>query len=202
MIKLNAMKIAVIPILFLCATSGLAQVNVSTIQTPYGNATVHSYRPQNYGNYASSFNRSWGYKHKFFVDMKDGRQLMVYNIIDRSDSIAKLVLVNETDSMVIRPADTKLIVTMVYRTNERFEGIPADTTWLFKTVKGKINGYSPLAEKNEFVFAIQKDDGPIVPLTKANLIDLVGTTDPKLLKLIEKEKFVDAIKTYNKNTLR
>lgn len=194
------MKIGVLPFLFFCATPGLAQVNVSTIQTPYGNATVHTYRPQHYGNYSSGFNRNWGYKHKFFVDMKDGRQLMVYNIIDRSDSIAKLVLVNETDSIVIRPADTKLIVTMVYRTNERLEGIPADTTWLFQTVKGKINGYSPLAEKNEYVFAIQKgDDGPIVPLTKANLVDLVGTTDPKILKLIEKEKFVNAIKTYNRN---
>ncbi len=184
------------------ATCASAQVNVSTIRTPYGNATVHTYKPQNYF-YGSTTPRPYrGMKHKFYAEMIDGRQLMANTWIDMTDSVAKLVIDNKTDSIVIRPVDTKMIVTMLYRTNERMEGIPADSCWLFKIVKGPINGYSPFAEKDAYLIAIQKEDGPIVPLNKKNLVELVGTTDPKINKLIEKDDFQKAITTFNKNVVK
>lgn len=178
----------------------VAQVNITTIHTPYGNATVYTHRAQYYNNYGSSAGQAYRPKHKFYVEMKDGRQLLVHNVMDYYDSVAKLVLTRKSDSTItIRPNDTKLIVTMVYRTNERLEGIPADSCWLFKIVKGKINGYSPFAEKDDFVIAIQKgDDGAIVPLNPNNLAEMVGTDDPKINKLVEKKKLVNAIRAYNK----
>lgn len=134
--------------------------------------------------------------------MTDGRQLVANTWINMTGSVAKLVIDNETDSIVITPADTKLVVTILYRTNERMEGIPADSCWLFKIVKGPINAYSPFAEKDAHLIAIQKEGGPIVPLNKENLFELVGTTDPKINKLIEKEDFQKAITTFNKNEVR
>ncbi len=187
--------------LFLTISLTMAQVNITTIRTPYGNANVYTHRPQYYNYYGSSSGQVIRPKHKFYVEMKDGRQLLVHNIMNYYDSIAKLELKTKSDStIIIKPSDTKLIVTMVYRTNERLEGIPADSCWLFKIVKGKINGYSPFAEKDDFVIAIQKgDEGKIVPLNPSNLIEMVGTDDPKINKLVEKKKLVNAIRTFNKS---
>ena len=97
------------------------------------------------------------------------------------------------------PEDTKSISRTTYD-GKLLTGIPADSCWLFKTVTGKINTYSYLAEPGfDFVIAIQDGDkGKIVPLTKENIKQMItGTEDPKIDKWIENKKFAKAIERYN-----
>jgi hypothetical protein len=71
-------------------------------------------------------------------------------------------------------------------------------TWLFKSESGRINAYSFLAEKGmDYLIAIQQgDEGPIVPLTKDNLLPMVGN-DARLIKLVEKGKLMKAVQIFN-----
>ena len=97
------------------------------------------------------------------------------------------------------PEDTKSISRTTYD-GQLLKGIPADSCWLFKTVTGKINTYSYLAELGlDYVIAIQEgDQGKIVPLSKENLLQMITSTDdPKIYKWIENKKFTKAIERYN-----
>jgi hypothetical protein len=100
--------------------------------------------------------------------------------------------------VVIKPRDTKEI----YRIDEtglKIAGMPTDSCWLFLAVKGKINGYSYLAEKgSSSLIAIQKGEGaPILPLNKDNLEEMVAE-NPEALKFAKKKKLEKAITTFNK----
>ena len=76
------------------------------------------------------------------------------------------------------PEDTKSISRTTYD-GQLLTGIPADSCWLFKTMSGKINTYSYLAEPGlDYVIAIQEgDQGKIVPLTKENLEFMTTDTE-------------------------
>lgn len=99
------------------------------------------------------------------------------------------------------PADTR----EVYRlqgSGEKIVGIPADSCWLFKVVKGPITGYSNLAEEGySYVIAIQvTPKGPIVPFTLDNLKAMIGPTDDKeLKKMLDKKWTLKALKYVNDN---
>ena len=97
---------------------------------------------------------------------------------------------------VIKPKDTKQIMQMY--DGKLMVGIPADTCWLFKVDEGDISIYAPFPTgDNNYYTAIQKVDGPILPLTKENLKNMVGN-DPRLIELIDKGKVFQAIWKYNK----
>lgn len=100
--------------------------------------------------------------------------------------------------VVIKPKDTKEIYR-IDDTGLKISGMPTDSCWLFLAVKGKINGYSYLAEKgSSSLIAIQKGEGaPILPLNKDNLEEMVAE-NPEALKFAQKKKLEKAITTFNK----
>jgi hypothetical protein len=100
------------------------------------------------------------------------------------------------------PIDTKSIQCSFYNAAGKeiiLNGIPTDTCWLFKTLEGKINAFSFLAEPGlAFVIAIQQgNDGPILPLNKENLKAMIGEDNEKLNKLIKKNKLIKAVEYYD-----
>ena len=170
----------------------------TTIRTPYGNVP-HTYyvgSPRMH-NFSGQVNASL--KYKFTIVLKNDSTITVRTRIDHSGATHTLsVKHKDRFEQMISPADTKEIFRYDVE-NRKISGIPADSCWLFKTKPGKINCYSFLSEMGmAYVIAIQLgDDGPIVPLTKENLIPMVGN-DPKLLKYIEKGKLRKAVETFNK----
>lgn len=97
----------------------------------------------------------------------------------------------------INPKETKEI----YRTtfdNRRIKGIPLDTCWAFLIDSGKIRTYSITSDFNSPTIGyIQSGvNGKILALTPDNLKQLVGNS-PAMLKLIDKNKLLKAIKEYN-----
>ena len=164
-----------------------------TINTPMGNVTTSTmqYVPMYYGNQQSS------YKHDFTVVMKNDSVFTRRMAIDISDKQHKFSVKAGGGKEVIRPADTRE-VSRLLPSGQRMKGVPADSCWLFHSVKGKINCYAYLAEEGyNYLAAIQQGEGPILPLTKANLLAMVSTQDPKLQKMIDRGKFANAIKRYN-----
>jgi len=101
------------------------------------------------------------------------------------------------DKNEIYPSDTDFIFGKI-GADTWLKGVPADSCWLFKCDEGKINSYSFVPEQGtNLIIAIQKgEDGPILPLTKDNLLSLMAD-DPKALKLAERNKLTNAIFQYN-----
>lgn len=122
--------------------------------------------------------------------------MVTKNRINIEDSINTIAL-KDKSKRVIKPSETVEIFRMVE--GVKFVGIPADSCWLFKSSEGKISTYSMLAEKvMSYAVAIQKGDGQIVKLSKENLLDMTAdANDPELTAMIEKKKYLKAIRTYN-----
>jgi hypothetical protein len=94
------------------------------------------------------------------------------------------------------PEMTKSISTM--SNGIKMVGIPSDSCWFFIVEKGRINAYSPLAElKLKYVTAIQKDNGPILPLTAENLRQMTGVPSGEVEKLIQEKELIKALQKYN-----
>jgi hypothetical protein len=176
-----------------------AQFNIpvtTTMHTPGGNVPYTYYVP------GPRFNYNYGptnisLKYRFNIELKNDSSFETRTRInlDKHEDFL-LVKVNKEKKHIV-PSETKSIsrITMEGR---KFVGIPVDSCWLFKVRSGKINMYSFLAEENlSYVIAMQEgNDGPIVPLEKETLQGIMWD-DPKLLKLIEKKKYVKAIEGYN-----
>lgn len=187
--------------LFLCISVATVRAQYSapmpvrsTISTPYGNVPYTYYIPgvpMHYGNAQIS------YKHPFTIILKNDSVITDNVRINISEKQHNIEVKVHRVKATYKPGHTKEI----YRTlpdGRKLTGIPADSCWLFKTNAGKINSYSFIAEENMYhVIAIQKGDGPIVKLDKKNLTDMVSK-DPKVLKLIERNKFAKAITLSNK----
>ena len=167
----------------------------TTIKTPYGNVPVTTYIPGPRYYYGTP---NVSMKYQFHIILKNDS-----TVVDRTrinidkDQDNSLTVKHKGNKQVIFPKDTKFIYRMT-GAGLQLAGIPADSCWLFKTIRGKINGYSFLAEEGmTYVIAIQQgSEGPIVPLTKENLLPMVST-DPKAVKLAEKDKLHRAITTFN-----
>ncbi len=114
-----------------------------------------------------------------------------------SDSINSVVIerrAKKGGDIVYKPAETKQLQQVF--NGKLYTGIPADTCWLFKVIPGVINSYAPFpTDSGDFVIAVQKGDGPIVPMTKENLYEMID--DPKLRKTIDKGKLYQAVWKYN-----
>jgi hypothetical protein len=100
-------------------------------------------------------------------------------------------------SRSILPEKTKSIVCS-RKDGTLLEGIASDSCWLFLAMRGKILGYSPLPEMSaNQVTAIRQGEGPIVLLTRNNLLQMIGDPSPEVKSLIASHKLVAALKAYN-----
>lgn len=69
--------------------------------------------------------------------------------------------------------------------------------WLFNVIDEPVSGYYYLAEEEtQVVSHLQKDDGLSVPFSPMVLEEMIGE-DERLIRLIRKQRFVQAIKDYN-----
>jgi hypothetical protein len=130
--------------------------------------------------------------------MDNDSALNLYTSIDNSKEKQGIVVGHEWGKKRIKPRDTKQLIC-IFSDGSRIVGFPADSCWLFKVVKGKINGYSFLPIKSQNITAIQAgDNAPIIPLTLSNLLPLIAE-DPKAKALAQKGKLVKALNSYNGN---
>jgi hypothetical protein len=167
----------------------------STIKTPYGNvqSTTYHYMPMNYYNVGQA-----SVKYAFTVVLQSDSVFTAKARIDVSKKQHVLPVKTREGKRDIFPGNTK----QIYRetsTGKKIVGMPADSCWLFKSVTGKINAYSHLAEVGySYIIAIQDGDrAPILPFTRKNFEAMIGTADKKVLKLIEKGKLLKALQAYD-----
>jgi hypothetical protein len=188
--------------LLFIAFTGMSQMYSvpNTIRTPYGNVTTYTnhYMPMYYGGYSlpTVFKRA-----KLQVVLKNDS---VLNIQARFDAGSKQNAITVKGKKgvadkVYQPADTKSVTRSFVTGELPMKGIPADSCWLFKVISGKISCYSnvPLQSEGSIV-AIQFENDPIIKLTKDNLLAMIPERDEKFEKLFKKNKFIEAIKLYNK----
>jgi hypothetical protein len=199
-LNLNRMKLrhslSLIFFVFI-SISGFGQMMpvTTTIKTPYGNVP-HTYFVPSPNHYYGQQNISG--KYEFRVVLNNDSTFVTKTRINLSQKEDNSITVKQKHGKTqIFPNDTKYIMRVTFD-NKILKGIPADSCWLFKVVQGEINGYSFLAEEMEmYVIAIQAgDDGPIVPLTKENLMPLV-VSEKKAYELAKKNKLHRALNRYN-----
>lgn len=180
------------------SSSSFAQMMpmTNTIRTPYGNASYTTWRPMPMMYYGGSMSPS--VKYPFTIVFSSDSSVLVKAKIDISEKNHVIKTKINKKKVVIKPRDTQEIYR-IDDTGFKMAGMPTDSCWLFLAVKGKINGYSYLAEKGtNSLIAIQKGEGaPILPLNKTNLEDMVGD-NPEALKFAKKKKLEKAITTFNK----
>lgn len=183
-------------LLFLSASS-FAQFVVpqtTVIRTPYGNVHHTTYTRMPMYNYGT--NGPISNKFEFYIVFKDNAEQMTRTRISL-DSINTVTIKEKKEERVVTPSETKELYRILPN-GMRFSGQPADSCWLFLCHKGKINGYSNLAEEGLiFAIAIQKGDGPIVALTATELEKMIDANDPKMAKLLKRRKFSQIITAYN-----
>ncbi|MBK8291440.1 MAG: hypothetical protein IPK96_11390 [Flammeovirgaceae bacterium] len=166
----------------------------TVIKTPNGNVnhTTYSYHQMPTGSIGPV-----SIKYDFTIVLKDSTVLNARTRIEYKDSTNIVTVKDKNEKRIIKPSET-VELFRILPDGRKFGGIATDSCWLFQCTKGKINGYSRLADQNEdHVVAIQTGDGPILPLSKDNLLDMVGE-HKYCIELIEKKKFIKAIETYNK----
>jgi len=135
----------------------------------------------------------------FVIRLKNDSVFKMSAQMVRKDS----VIVLESDGKiktVIWPVET-IRISNLNNQGQSVIGIPVDSCWIFRVIKGSINGYSLTgAENADAIKWIQQgDEGPIIPLNKENLLSIVGT-DPRILKLVDRGKFAKAIWQHNNLT--
>jgi len=153
-------------------------------------------------------------KHRFKIAFTDGTDTTVISTIHADTPSYYILLENKSvkkkDSARFRkiyPAQTKYIIRLdgYNATSGKYEdsvskGLATDSSWLFKCIDGKINAYTPLAEDeidDGFLRYIQKDNGPLIEITRENLAEMVKD-DEKAAGEAKKGKYAKAIKNYNK----
>ena len=189
-------------IIFLSGTMwchGQSMPMTSVIPTPYGNVRYTTYVPSPRYYYGQP---NISRKYKFEIVLKNDSVFSARTKINLPEEKQQSITLKKGKAqLTLFPSETKSIARTTLD-GERMVGIPADTCWLFKTFSGKINTYSFLAEPSMlYIVAIQSGEmGPIVPLTKENLLGMVGMNDAKIVRLVEKGKFIKAIDFFNKNT--
>ena len=168
----------------------------NTINTPRCPVQYTTWRPMSMMYYGG--NASPSIKYPFTIVFNNDSSVLVKAKIDisKKDHVIKTKI--NKRKVVIKPRDTQEIYRIA-DTGEKIAGMPTDSCWLFLAVKGKINGYSYLAEKGtNSLIAIQKGEGaPILPLNKTNLEEMVAD-NPEALKFAKKKKLEKAITTFNK----
>lgn len=119
----------------------------NTINTPHGQVQYTTWRPMPMMYYGGTVSPS--VKYPFTIVFSSDSSVQVKAKIDVSEKNHFIKVKINKQKVVIKPKDTKEI----YRIDEtglKIGGMPADSCWLFLAVKGKINGYSYLAERGSW----------------------------------------------------
>src|SRR5579863_1801326 len=169
------------------------------------------YHPMEFNTYYGTVST----KHRFKIVFIDGTDTIVYSTIHAGTPSYYITLENKSvkkkDSARFRkiyPSQTKYVVrfdgydaTLGNYQDSVYEGLAADSCWLFKEIDGKVSAYTPLAEddvEDGFLRYIQKDKGPLIEISKENLAEMLKDNE-KAAGQAEKGKYSKAIKTYNKS---
>lgn len=168
----------------------------NTINTPRGPVQFTTWVPGPRMYYGGPTSPS--VKYPFTIVFSSDSSVLVKVKIDISEKNHVIKTKINKKKVVIKPSDTQEIYR-IDDTGFKMAGMPTDSCWLFLAVKGKINGYSYLAEKGtNSLIAIQKgESAPILPLNKTNLEDMVAD-NAEALKFAKKKKLEKAITTFNK----
>ena len=198
--KMHLRLLSIVILVICSAVNSYSQYNIpvtTSFKTPYGNVPQTHYVPTPYRMNGNPLGHKT--KYKFTVVLKNDSTFTAKTLIDYDENDKNSITVKiKGDKEVFYPVDTKSISRTTFE-GQLLIGIAADSCWLFKAMSGKINMYSPLAETGvSYISAIQHgDNGPIVPLTKENLLIIVGNENEKLNQLIEKRKLIKAVEYYN-----
>jgi hypothetical protein len=155
--------------------------------------------------------QTFGYKTEPFVFKRKATRIKsYYNIALLEDSLVNAYTRVDTKSIPhsitarvgkltrkFTPRDTQFIVR-IGDFSEEYIGLPADSCWMFKMIKGNINVYYFLPFNEwKFAVAIQKnDDGPIQKIT-SDLIKSLISDAPKAIQFFEANRHLEAILVYN-----
>jgi hypothetical protein len=165
-----------------------------TINTPYGPAKINDYRYSPMHMYYG--NPSISQKYTFTIVLQSDSLIKAPAKIDIDEKQHVLKFKYQKSKHELKPSDTKEIFR-ISSTGVKYQGIPADSCWLFKSVTGKINGYGIVAESGySYIVAIQQGEGAIVSLTKEALEPMIRENE-KAMKYFEKKKYTSAIQAFN-----
>ena len=175
----------------------LAQVpmmNTQVIRTPYGNVKHTYYTGTTMHNYG--YNGYSPQKLEYeVVFLNDSLVTTKAKLIVGDSAISYLKIKTKSGELRITPRQTKNLKCL--EDVEPLTSVTTDSCWLFHVVKGRINAYSPYPTATFGFIAIQRGGGgPILPLTKENLLPMVATNE-RALKLAEKNKLQKAVDVYN-----
>lgn len=167
----------------------------------------------------SSGEINYNHEYTFDVTMVDGTKKQIKSKMHFDTVSKKIYLVAEDKSFKrsdkenryqkIYPSQT----TNISRTDSSYlyehhflYGMAQDTCWAFRVVSGPISVFSYFSERygsgpftTDSIVGIQLNDGPIVKMTKENLLQIVGD-NPDITKFIEKDNLFKAIRRYNAQT--
>ncbi|UIR56505.1 hypothetical protein LZQ00_01485 [Sphingobacterium sp. SRCM116780] len=169
----------------------------SRISTPYGKVNIPGvYSPRIYSfNGASPVSGKYDFTIVLLNDSSFTTKTKIK--IDLEKNHCDLNWKSKGIQHTITPKETKEI----YRTtfdNRRITGIPLDTCWAFLIDSGKIRTYSITSDFNSptICYIQSGKNGKLLALTPDNLRPLIGD-NPAVLKLVDKNKLLKAIKDYN-----
>jgi hypothetical protein len=163
-----------------------------------GSFTIASPQSANTGRSAMSQVTLYSRPYIFTVVFKDSTKISKLSKIDEHNGQFFLAIDQPGEMRAIQPSET-LELSRYSEQDGIYKGMATDSCWLFKVEEGKINLYSVLPEnESRFVVALQRgDDGPILPLTIANVKEAIKD-DEELLEKLNEKKLVGALMKYNK----
>lgn len=200
--RVNTMKLNIFLFLKLFLIPILTQAQFTpvpmTMNTPMGpiHTTHYIYMPYQYGR-ISNYNP----KYKFTVQLKNDSLFSCKSRMESANKRMYIVYKDQwKDEIKVYPSDTKSLSAQEGMTGIMY-GMPADSCWLFRVIKGPILGYTSIpSEDVNAVIVIQKGtDQQIVSLTKQHVTNMVSDlTDEKITKWLEKGHLIKVIQRYNK----
>jgi hypothetical protein len=142
-------------------------------------------------------------KRKFIIVFKNDSTIIAQTNVEKILDSYIMIVGKKDDMVAIKPAQTKNVYRKL-NNGTNIPGIPFDRGWIFKINEGPIYTYSYFPEatsKYENIVAIQKGDGPIVLLTRGNLMEMLER-DSKAMSLAEEGDLEESIRTYNHENRR
>lgn len=181
---------------FILMAANAQFVSVPTrVNTPYGAATFNTpvYTGPGFRYYGRSNPNA---NAKYEVVLKNDSLVAGKGTIEEKKEKFSLKIKSKSDKSFFVPNETKS-VTRILTDKEKIEGIPyKDSCWIFKTIKGKINGYSLSSDPSmAYLFAIEQGN-EIVPVSKDLVLKLVAGND-KAEKQAKKGYYTKAVITFN-----
>ncbi|WP_158825548.1 hypothetical protein [Mucilaginibacter lacusdianchii] len=134
------------------------------------------------------------FKSKIYTNVELHRTYLIY----QNDSLSKT---DPSREQKIYPEQT-LEANRVDGSYGTIVGVPTDSCWLFRVIRGKINAYAKLPEKKslkaESICAFQSGKTAILKLTATELGRFV-MDDEEAYTALKKKNYLAAIQAYNKN---